>query len=260
MTTSAAPVYVLENAWEHALHRLRLLEQCFDEGTRRRLGRLGVAPGWSCLELGAGAGSITRWLCGQVGAEGRVLAVDLDTRFLEDIEASNLEVRCADVVLEPPPLGAFDLVHCRAVLMHLPERAEILSHLVAALRPGGWLLVEEGDFYPVTARTTGAYHAAWAAVNKAMGRVGLAAGWAHQLPDLLQREGLAGVAAEADVEMFPGGSACAELVGMTWEQALGRLPVPDAARRQVALAQAELNDPQRWFVMPALVAAWGRRP
>ncbi len=34
----------------------------------------------------------------------------------------------------------------RAVLEHLPAREQVLTQLVAALRPGGWLLVEDTDF------------------------------------------------------------------------------------------------------------------
>jgi trans-aconitate methyltransferase len=39
----------------------------------------------------------------------------------------------------------FDLVHARLVLVHVPDRARALATMVAALRPGGWLLVEDAD-------------------------------------------------------------------------------------------------------------------
>ncbi|HZM84459.1 MAG TPA: class I SAM-dependent methyltransferase [Candidatus Limnocylindrales bacterium] len=44
-----------------------------------------------------------------------------------------------------PAIAAFDVIHARAVLTHLPERDEVLARLVAALRPGGWLLIEDVD-------------------------------------------------------------------------------------------------------------------
>jgi hypothetical protein len=41
--------------------------------------------------LGGGA-SIAEWLCRQVGSSGHVVATDLEPRYLEAIDASNLEV------------------------------------------------------------------------------------------------------------------------------------------------------------------------
>lgn len=46
------------------------------------------------------------------------------------------------------PAGAFNLVHARLLLEHLPQRDEVLRALVRALRLGGWLLVEDFDWAP----------------------------------------------------------------------------------------------------------------
>jgi hypothetical protein len=43
---------------EMELNRLRLLERIFDPSTTRHLEIIGVADGWRCLEVGAGAGSM----------------------------------------------------------------------------------------------------------------------------------------------------------------------------------------------------------
>lgn len=123
--------------------RLELLEQCLDPITTRSLDAIGVEPGWRCLEVGGGGGSVTRMLCERVGPAGRVAAVDLDTRFLEEIRHENLDVFRQDVVAEGLPGTGFDLIHTRMLLVHLPTREKFLEELVAALRPGGWLLVEE---------------------------------------------------------------------------------------------------------------------
>jgi SAM-dependent methyltransferase len=124
--------------------RLALLERRFDAGTIRRLSDLGVSGGWRCLEVGAGHGSIARWLSDTVGPAGSVVAADIDARFLtelpDNVDVRELDIR--DLELDPD----FDLVHCRALLMHLPDPADALARLVAALRPGGVLLAEEGDF------------------------------------------------------------------------------------------------------------------
>ena len=73
--------------------RLRLLESIYDPGTIDMLTAIGVQPGWRCLVPGAGHGSIARWLADRVGPSGRVVATDIDPRFLASSAGANLEVR-----------------------------------------------------------------------------------------------------------------------------------------------------------------------
>jgi SAM-dependent methyltransferase len=92
------------------------------------------------------APSVPAWLAEQVGAGGHVLAADIDTTWLgEGDRGTGYEVLRHDVGGEPPPPGHFDLVHARLVLVHVPQRAQALAAMVAALKPGGWLLLEEAD-------------------------------------------------------------------------------------------------------------------
>ena len=83
--------YSLSNAWESARRRLALLEQHLDPITHRRLFGLGLGKAWHCLEVGGGGGSVARWLCAQVGADGRVVGTDIDPRFLEKLANSTLK-------------------------------------------------------------------------------------------------------------------------------------------------------------------------
>ena len=46
---------------------------------------------------------------------------------------------------DPPPGGPFDLIHARLVLVHLPGRDDVVAALAGALRPGGWLVLEDAD-------------------------------------------------------------------------------------------------------------------
>ena len=253
--------YVFANSWHGARRRLNLLEQAYDDGTIRRLSCLGVGAGWSCLEVGGGAGSIARWLCSQVAHDGRVVAVDLDTRFLDEITADNLEVRRLDLGDAELPTGEFDLVHARAVLMFLLNREEILQHLVSCLRPGGWLLVEEADDYPVATSSTESFSPGWYAVFEGLAATGSGPvlDWARRLPLLLEDLGLVDVNAEAVVRMFPGRAPLAELVRLNWLQVLEAVPVSETRRARVVDAMEDLGNRRCWFTMPALVAAWGRR-
>src|SRR5215470_8429208 len=111
--------YLLENAWHRSRERLVLQQQFADPATQRRIAALSSMRGWHCLEVGAGAGSIVQWLCTRVGPDGRVLAIDLDIRFLSHLREPGLQVRQADIITDKLPESAFDLVHARLLLVHL---------------------------------------------------------------------------------------------------------------------------------------------
>ena len=126
--------------------RLRLLEELCDPWTVRAIETVGLAPGWNCLEVGAGGGSIARWLGERVGPTGHVVALDLDPRFLEDLPERGIEVRCCDVTADALDRDTYDLVHCRALVMHTADPPEVLRRMASAVKPGGWLVVEEPDY------------------------------------------------------------------------------------------------------------------
>lgn len=129
--------------------RLRLLAALLDPGTFELLDRLGVKAGWRCLEVGAGGGSVAAWLCDRAGPHGSVLATDIDATVLRELEHPRLEVRVHDVLTDQLPEREFDLVHARLVLAWLARPELGLRRMVAALKPGGLMLVEEMDFHSI---------------------------------------------------------------------------------------------------------------
>lgn len=145
MATSTA--YPLDNAHGKADTRMEILARMFDGPTQRALERVGVSSGWHCLEVGGGGGSVARWLAARVGATGRVLCTDINTRIIESHPAGipNLEVKVHDIAGDPLPARSFDLVHARLVLIHVIERERALVRMVEALKPGGWLVIEDFD-------------------------------------------------------------------------------------------------------------------
>ncbi len=247
--------YVFANAWEQARQRLALLEECHDATSFRCAAALGVDHGWSCLDAGAGRGSFARWLAERVGAEGRVVAADIDVRLLADVAAPNLEVRQLDLVSDELPEAAFDFVHTRMVLMNIPARDEVLARLVRALRPGGVLMVEEEDVFPL-ALASGPYGEAWRAFEAAMRSSGVDSEWARDLPARLAAAGLTDVEADVDVQLFCGDSPVARLWSLTWLQARDRLA---EAAEILDRGREALADPAHWFYGPALVITWGYR-
>src|SRR5579884_3072964 len=256
-----AGIYAWDNGWVEARRRLDLLEQCWDPDTRASLRDVGLQAGWNCLEVGGGGGSVVRWLCETVGSAGRVVTVDLDTRFLEAIDAPNLEVLRADIVSEGLPDGPFDLVHTRAVLMHIPARDRLLAELTARVRPGGTLLLEEFDFHSLGASPAQDYGAFWLeAADILRPAVGMDGTWARHLPVRLSALGLCDIRARITTPLFQGGSLEAEFYRLTWIQARDRVldgGMPkDVFDDRVAL----LEDGTQWLTGPANVTVSGRLP
>lgn len=129
--------YPLDNEWRAARERLGMLEAAWDPWTIKCLSKVGVDEGWRCLEIAGGGGSIAEWLCARVGQNGHVTATDLQPRFLQTIDARNLEVLRHNLIEDPFPESEFDLVHARALLTFLPDPALALAKMVSALKPGG---------------------------------------------------------------------------------------------------------------------------
>jgi len=118
------------------------LAELLDPITKARLAPF-AQPGAKCLEVGAGGGSIARWLAARVGERGHVIALDLKPNHIP--KGPTITVKAHDLNGdERLPNGPFDLVHARLILSHLPKRREILAKLVDRLAPNGVLVV--GDW------------------------------------------------------------------------------------------------------------------
>lgn len=192
--------------------RLRLLEAWGDPDTHTVMRTIGLRPAWRCLEIGAGAGSVARWLAGQCSA-GSVIAVDIDTRYGASGDSlggaagepaggsagepaggsapGNLEWRTADIGSIDFPAGSFELVHSRVTFCHLPEREAMVATAAGWLAPGGWLVIGDpmcmpaaGSVHQPIRRFFGALETAWRAQGSDMTT------WAQTIPSQLARVGL----------------------------------------------------------------------
>jgi ubiquinone/menaquinone biosynthesis C-methylase UbiE len=169
--------------------------------------------------VGAGRGSIAAWLAERVGPAGRVVATDIDTSLLGGLDEPGVEVRHHDVIVDDFEIASFDLIHCRAVLVHLADPDRALERMAGWLKPGGVLVAEEPwievarlDPDPVVARAA-----------EALGQT-LDPSFARRLPAALREAGLERIEADTDLSFFEGGTkqaaffrrvlegACAELV------------------------------------------------
>ena len=246
--------------------RLALLTQFADPITTRRLTDLGVGPGWRCLEVAAGSGSVARRLAERVGREGRVVATDMSPRFLGGHGLPNLEVRRHNILQDDLEAAHFDLVHCRALLVHLPDPVRALRRLLGAVRPGGWLLVEEaggsasfgavGPGHPRAAEFDRSTRALCAAL-KATGTMDLDFG--RRLPALFEKLGAWEIGNEGVILTARGGDPLARFCRMTDQLARDRVVAAGV------LTEADFDELSRayddrsfWFVGYTLFGAWGR--
>ncbi len=138
--------YIFQKAKDDSeLERLQLLESIFVPNTRQQFATIGDLTGKHCLEVGAGAGSVMRWLAEQVGDHGKITAVDLNDRFLHN-PPGNVELMIGDIQKMELPPQSFDVIHVRYVLIHLPDGVCLIEKLWKLLKPGGHLIIEEPDF------------------------------------------------------------------------------------------------------------------
>jgi SAM-dependent methyltransferase len=257
--------YLLDNQQAEAGQRFGALCRLFNPTTFRHLQALGTGPGWRVWEVGAGSPSVPAHLVALVGRQGRVLATDIDISWLGDGE-STYQVRRHDVGTEPPPEGLFDLVHTRLVLVHVARREQALASMVAALRPGGWLLLEEADPAMQPLVCPDEYGPGQELANKIKhgfrellaGR-GVDLAYGRTLPRRLRAAGLLEVGSDAYFPM--GGPDCAELERATVEQIRGAL-VESGIATDAELEQHLHNVTAGSLDLATspLVSAWGRKP
>ncbi len=135
-----------------ALRRLYILHNIYAPAGRRVLLQAGLAPGMHVADFGCGVGTVTRMLGGIVGRWGSVTGIDANGAQLEEAGnlcknqgVNNVSLVEADACNTGLPRESFDLVYCRFLLLHLPDPAACLSEMRAVLKPGGILVVEDGD-------------------------------------------------------------------------------------------------------------------
>jgi SAM-dependent methyltransferase len=247
--------------------RLTLLEQVFDPLSRRRRGM--VQPGWRCLEIGAGRGSMAVWLAEQVGPSGHVVATDIDVGYLERLDLPNLEVVQHDILedsLEPLDPGSFDLVCSRLMVFHLVGRHDTaIARMAQCLRPGGCLIDEDADWG--TPGPVDPSHPLYQDFHRALrnGDWWVARGYdpvfGRKLPALFERCGLEVIGHEASSEVVHGGSPWARWFAETLEvmHTLGGGSASEIQQREHDQIVATFADPSVWVLRELLHACWGRR-
>jgi hypothetical protein len=196
-------------------HRLRRIETANDPATIALLQRTSIQAGWTCLELGPGAGSILQWLGAQVGANGLVIGIDTNTTYLRSFSTPPYDIRegnFLDVTITHP----LDLVHARYVLIHNHNDLDILSKIFHLLKPGSLAVFEEPDFTSAKLlenQPEDSHSRVNAATCQMFVDLGLDPGYALRLPRKLQRCGFEILEIRSTLHLCEGNSPIANVMG-----------------------------------------------
>jgi SAM-dependent methyltransferase len=218
--------YAYDNALAAQRERLRTLETLFDSGTIAELEARGVGPGWRCLEVGAGGGSIALWLADRVAPGGAVVATDLDTTVLDG--------RRLIATLKPGGwLVAEDLDFASAV----PDPrmgADLCARFTRIVEVHHAVIAERHGFDP---------------------------GYGRRLAGDLDDAGLADTDFRGRASMWRAGEPGGEIWRLSLEQlrdGIVDLELMDAGEADAAIELC--TDPRFSSLSPVMMAAWGRRP
>jgi SAM-dependent methyltransferase len=237
------------------------------------LDRIGVAPGWNCVDLGCGAMGVLGPLSRRVGPQGHVVGVDRDPKLLaaardyvREQDLANVEILDLDAYDCRLPRETFDLTHVRFVFGPVGRDEELLREMLALTRPGGIVAIQEPDTpswncYPPNAGWT----ALRAAIEDAFARAGGDINAGQRTFGMLRRAGL------EDVQIR------AATLALQDQHPYKRLPVQFAASLRARilaggrLSETELDgavaecervaaDPETIVIMLIVTQVWGRKP
>jgi SAM-dependent methyltransferase len=242
------------------------------ETTETVLDRIGLGPGMSALDVGAGPGAVMRLMGDRVGPQGRVTGIEIDpalgAQALADLRAqggSTFEMVAADMLkLKKPPGAPFDLVYCRLFLMHMLEPVAALEKMATWVKPGGVIAAQEFDFGSIGVEppcpAMAEFNRMFEGVFRGHGR-NLRAG--RQLPAQFEAAGL-GLpdGTEACAKFIPLKDMAQMLIGVYQSlfASAVELGIADPVRAEAFKADmTEAGEDGRYYcITPILIAAWKR--
>lgn len=255
MTDTRNTKYLFKTGSDLGRRHMDYLAQMLDGHTFGVLDPI-TRPGQRCLDLGAGGGSVTRWLADRVGPTGKVVAIDIDTSHVTDGPVISAHRHDINDGLSGPLAGPYDLIHARLTLTHLPRRDEIFAGLVDALAPGGWIVIGDCTGRPLSVVSArGEQDAAvWERIQHLSHGVvspagGIDFGWAHRISDAMVVAELSDIHGIEVSETVDGGSPGALLHAALNLQAKDPLLAAGAEPWELERYQELTRDPdfRAWF-------------
>lgn len=253
--------YTLSHQLTGERQRLALMSSLLDPIELAQLTRLGVRPGWRCLELGCGNGSISCALAERVAPTGHVVASDIDLAYIAQLQRPCLEIRRIDVLQDAIEENCYDLVVARALLHHLPDARRALGRMINAMKPGGVLLSIEPDMLPATVAEPDSIRKFWEGWLKWSVEAGIDYSIGREVAGWLDSFGLEHVAGEGNTARFNGGSDWATYWMDTIRELESSLMNSGyITERMLQEFQASYANPHYWTGVITFCSTWGRKP
>lgn len=262
--------YAFDHQWVQERERLDALGDLLDFETTRILSSIGIQPGQSFLEIGAGSGTIANWFAKQTGPSGRVVATDLTTSFMQHLDDPAIEVQEHNLMTDDLDDGEFDIAHARLVLEYIPEAKTAIERMFAAVRPGGWIVVEDIDVSESVIEAMNRFVSPPAecelhrrlehAIHALFSGIGADPGWGSRIPETMREVGVDNLNVSIRTPYF-GGMTSHDFPRMTVQHlqerivAAGLMDQGEVDHYLDLTAKNELGYP-----MFQVVSAWAQRP
>jgi SAM-dependent methyltransferase len=240
--------------------RLALMSTLLDPFELSCIDQLGIGPGFRCLELGCGNGSISLALAERVAPDGLVLASDIDLSYVSRLKRPGLQVKRIDILHDPIEENSYDFVVARALLHHVPSARDGLQRMLAALKPGGALLSIEPDMLPCTVAEPASMRTFWRGWLNWSVDAGIDYFIGRKVPAWLDSLGLQDIASEGNTANFNGGSDWANYwIATIRELQPSLLKQPYITTTLLKEFETCYQDPHYWSSLITFTATWGRK-
>ncbi len=134
------------------LERLQFQHSVWKPVTDKFFDRLNIRQGWKCLYVGAGPGLLATDLRTRVGDHGEVTALEPSAFYLDWFRGqskkkglTNIKYIEGSAEEADLPEHYFDFVFSRWVISFVPDPEKFLTRLIASLKKGGILALQ--DYY-----------------------------------------------------------------------------------------------------------------
>lgn len=149
-----------EAALERLIARLesRAQDSVFARLLDRYVTQLALPPDAKVLEVGCGTGAVLRAIARRPDFTGQALGVDqcghfvaAATRFAQaEALSDRIAFQLGDAHSLDFPAASFDVVIAHTVISHVTEPLAVLGEMARVVRPGGTVVVFDGDYASLT--------------------------------------------------------------------------------------------------------------